>query len=184
MEKEAVLRLAEIYKNFQAPDGGGDKGTAHSYIEIYETEMAKTKNITMLEIGIWEGHSIAMWEQYFEDSQVIGIDIALDKVKFDLRNCIKADATRPIPNLTVNAFDYIIDDGSHRVQDQIQSFDWLWGKVKPGGKYFIEDIVNDQALADLKAYMASRQIEIKIYDNRSVKGRRDDIMLVATKGVN
>lgn len=184
MEKEALLKLAEIYKNFQAPDGGGDKGTAHSYIEIYEAEMTKTKGIALLEIGVWEGHSIAMWEQYFEDSEVIGIDISLDKVRFDLRSCIKADATKPIKHLIADAFDYIIDDGSHKLQDQIASFEWLWDYVKPGGKYFIEDIVNDQALSDLKAYMASKQVEIKIYDNRSVKGRRDDILLVATKGVN
>lgn len=181
MEAETDLKLAQIYKDFQAPDGGGDKGTAHSYIEIYEAEMTKKENISLLEIGIWEGHSVAMWQKYFKDSRIVGVDISLDKVMFELDNAISADATFPIETLE-GQFDYIIDDGSHKVQDQIASFDWLWERVKPGGKYFIEDIVNDESLAQLNNYMTNRQIEAKVYDNRSIKGRSDDILLVAVKG--
>jgi hypothetical protein len=31
-----VRTLAEIYADWQSPDDHGDKGTAHSYVELYE----------------------------------------------------------------------------------------------------------------------------------------------------
>ena len=174
------MSLEEIYKNFSAPEGGGDKGTAHSYIGIYEQEMAKTEVISLLEIGIWEGHSIAMWQSYFKDSEILGVDITDKRLKFDIP-VLLADATKPIPALFDRKFDYIIDDGSHLVHDQIASFELLWGNLKIGGKYFIEDILGDKELAQLRDRLTELGVRFKVYDCRNVKGRLDDILLVAEK---
>lgn len=174
------MKLSEVYAKFSTPDAGGDKGTAHSYIEIYEAEMTKSKEITLLEIGVWEGHSIAMWQEYFQDSEIIGVDIDLSKVKFDLDYAIKGDATRLLPGLADKIFDYVIDDGSHELADQIASFKTYWPSVKLGGKYFIEDIKGDKELQALSLIMQG--LDFKIYDNRGIKNRSDDILLVARKG--
>ena len=173
------MSLSEIYKKYSAPDAGGDKGTAHSYIDIYEAEMTKGDAIALLEIGIYEGHSIAMWQEYFVDSEIIGIDIDLSRIKFDLDHSIRADATQPLPRLANMLFDYIIDDGSHRLEHQIASFDVFWPNIKPGGKYFIEDVMGSRELALLQAHLDNLGITYKIYDNRHLKGRFDDIMVVA-----
>jgi hypothetical protein len=37
-------------------------------------------------------------------------------------------------------FDAIIDDGSHRNSDLMNTFDALWPSIKPGGVYFMEDL--------------------------------------------
>lgn len=175
------MTLKEIYARFSAPDGGGDKGTAHSYIEIYEQEMSKIDGISLLEIGVWEGHSIMMWQEYFTNSEILAIDLSKEKIKFDI-DIIEADATKPISALADKQFDYIIDDGSHLVTDQIQSFELLWHKVKPSGKYFIEDIIGDNELNQLQIRLRQLGVSFQVYDCRPLKGRSDDILLVAEKG--
>ena len=62
--------LAEIYERYTAPQGVqgcGDKGTVHSYIESYavllEPYRATAKQV--VEIGLGNGLSLRMWEQYF-----------------------------------------------------------------------------------------------------------------------
>lgn len=178
------MTLSEVYAKFQAPDGGGDKGTAHSYIEIYEAEMPKTKGISLLEIGIWEGHSIAMWQEFFTDSEIIGVDISLDRLRFDLKNAVMADATKPILELQSKQFDYVIDDGSHKVEHQKKSFEWLWPLIKPGGRYFIEDVVSSIALNDLLLFLENQDLDFRVFDHREKTGRYDDILLVVYKQVN
>ena len=45
-----------------------DKGTeyfeAHGYTEIYNDYISDTDNINLLEIGIWHGDSVRMWNEY------------------------------------------------------------------------------------------------------------------------
>lgn len=175
------MKLSELYKSYQDNDGGGDKGTAHSYIDIYQKELDRTENICLLEIGVYEGHSVAMWQQYFQDSEIIGVDIDLSRIKYKLERAIKADATKPIPSLLDKQFDYIIDDGSHYLHEQIEAFDALWPQVKIGGKYFIEDIIGDEELRVIQARLEGQSIPHRIYDCRKVKGRSDDILIVADK---
>ena len=49
----------------------------HGYIEIYESyfNQIKDKELKILEIGIADGKSLLTWSDYFENSQIIGIDI-------------------------------------------------------------------------------------------------------------
>lgn len=170
--------LLEVYKKYSAPDAGGDKGTAHTYIEIYELEMSKNSGITLLEIGVYEGHSIAMWDEYFEESTIVGVDIDLSNRKFNRGTFIKADATKPEPEFDwFGRYDYIIDDGSHKVEDQLASFDIFWPKLKSNGKYFIEDIRGDLELDIIKGHLELQNLSYKVYDHRHIKGRSDDILV-------
>ena len=53
--------LNEIYQNYTTPDGNGDKGTAHTYIGVYEEILAPYReNGDIFEIGISLGYSIKM----------------------------------------------------------------------------------------------------------------------------
>jgi hypothetical protein len=68
--------LNEIYQNYKSPEGHGDKGTAHTYIDEYEKLLGQYReNSSVLEIGICRGESIKMWDEYFINSKVYGIDI-------------------------------------------------------------------------------------------------------------
>jgi hypothetical protein len=52
-----------------------DKGTVHSYLSVYEEILApyRTTAKNILEIGLFNGASLLMWEQYFAGA-VFGID--------------------------------------------------------------------------------------------------------------
>ena len=176
--------LAEIYENYKGPDGFGDKGTAHSYLPVYRDEMTQRDGISLLEIGVCQGHSIKMWMEYFFNSEILGLDIDLTGLIFEDLPVGKCNATKAEELdllLGDDEFDYIIDDGSHQVQDQIASLELLWPRVKDRGKYFIEDIKSDPELLLLQGYATSRDYNFRTYDLRATKGRSDDILLVITK---
>ena len=65
--------LSQLNKETQS-----DKGTHHSYIDMYYEETLanyKDKTITLLEIGVNAGRSLELWAKYFnESSTIIGID--------------------------------------------------------------------------------------------------------------
>jgi len=174
--------LNEIYLNYKSPEGHGDKGTAHTYIDEYEKLLDKYReNSTVLEIGICEGESLKMWNEYFVNSEVYGIDITdfyiKDLINENKYNIIIGDASsndilNQLNNLT---FDVIIDDGSHLINDQINSFNILKNKMKPNGIYIIED-VNDLDLT-IDSYKTLHN-NIDIIDNRHIKNRRDDVLIV------
>lgn len=174
--------LAEIYSDFSAPEGYGDKGTLHKYIPLYEKHITKRENVSLLEIGVYFGHSIAMWNRFLKDSKVYGCDIALDRVSFDVENLYELDSTnlekvnQMFEGLT---FDYIIDDGDHSAQSQIRTFKNFWPYLKDGGTYFIEDIESDAALEAIRNQLTD--VDHIVYDNRVEVGRYDEIMLVAFK---
>lgn len=175
--------LATIYERFSTPDGGGDKGTQHSYIDVYGAEIDQRDNVALLEIGVWQGHSLAMWGEYLNDSTVIGLDIDLSRCQFevDARLCDATDPNDVVRTLGDALFDYIIDDGSHRVMDQVNALLLLWERVKPGGKYFIEDIASDEALAQIVAAVDSLGAQFVVHDLRELKNRYDDILIVITR---
>ena len=171
--------LQEIYLKYSAPEGWGDKGTLHSYIDLYASQMTKRSNVSVLEIGVEYGHSIAMWQEYFKNSKIYGVDIKSSNVKFELENFVLGDATDAeviSKNFPRNKFDYIIDDGSHRVKDQIASFDIFFPKMKKNGKYFIEDVNGDAAVQNISQHL--EEYDFEVFDFRNIKNRYDDIVIM------
>lgn len=175
--------LNEIYENYKGPEGHGDKGTAHTYIDVYEELLKPYRdNGSILEIGIYLGHSLRMWREYFKTGIVAGSDITIfpsaqDLLIDDNYKIFHWDATREdFPNeLGDLKFDVIVDDGSHIIQDQIKSFNLLKHKINPGGVYVIEDVNGiDQFQNDFKSLHSN----CDIIDNRHIKGRFDDVLII------
>jgi hypothetical protein len=114
-----------------------------------------SKNIeNLLEIGIGTHYtyngtcgSIRAWLDWLPNTNIYGFDIqdAPEDLKNNTRfKCILGD--QGIENDLINLknsipyCDIIIDDGSHINSHQIMTFNILWGKVKEGGYYIIEDV--------------------------------------------
>lgn len=176
-----------IYKNYSAGfgSGGGDKGTAHDYLGTYAKYLSKRNNIDFLEIGVFRGDSIKMWNEYFSNSSVIGVDISLDMVSYpELNNVFICDATSKESIDAVigdRNFDYIIDDGSHAVRDQINTFDLLFSKIKNDGIYFIEDILGDECLNSLKLHIEEKGLRFEVFDTRRPDTTDNDLILAVFK---
>jgi len=174
--------LNEIYLDYKSPEGHGDKGTAHTYIDEYEKLLGQYReNSTVLEIGICQGESLKMWEEYFINSNVYGIDITdqyiKDLIAENKYNIIIGDASSEniLKHLNDLIFDVIIDDGSHLINDQINSFNILKNRMKPNGIYIIEDVNNLDSTIDTYKKLHNN---VEIIDNRHIKNRVDDVLVV------
>ncbi len=132
-----------------ARETGTDKASdGHHYTQVYEAlfRPLRSRPITLLEIGVWESASLALWERYFTKATVVGIDLDLSRSRFQLERAIaiQGDATDPDRlHSLIDAhapFDIVIDDGSHFAAHAQTSFHHLWPHMRPGGYYCIEDL--------------------------------------------
>lgn len=139
---------------------GGDKGNKyHNYLMKYEQlfKTLKDDKISLLEIGVLEGRSIALWADYFVNGTIVGVDTSLKAFndhKPELLNqgafaknnnyhLIEGNSLDPEIKNKINSygqFDIIIDDGDHLGTSQAKTFENLFYQyLKPGGIYIIED---------------------------------------------
>ncbi len=175
--------LNEIYNKYSSPEGSGDKGTAHSYIEKYYNKRfidIRYERLNILEIGVSTGLSLEMWSEYFPNSKIIGVEI--EKIDYKPSNkritVIKGDATDSKTFSSIDRLDLIIDDGSHIFTDQIFTFAILYHKLKRKGLYIIEDVRNIDRVG---IFFRRLSHNAKIFDFRKLKDRNDDVIVEITK---
>ena len=153
-------RLTDI-ANRQETDKGTEHFEKHGYTEIYDQYIPETGKYKLLEIGIYHGDSLRMWEEYNPELEIHALDIDENINRwiqqpnpYHIYIGDQTDASM-IDEIGKKGgpFDFIIDDGSHVGQHITASFKMLWQHLKPGGYYFIED---------LHAGHANRQETIKI----------------------
>lgn len=180
------MGLAEVYARWSHDVHGGDKGTTHNYLPVYERVLDRTHRVSLLEVGVCFGHSVGMWGEYLTDSDVVGLDVDLSRLWFPLPgiHLIQVDATDRAAvdaALGTRIFNYIIDDGSHAIADQLATFDILWRRVRPGGAYVIEDIDGTAAAASLGWAALQAGAVVELYDGREAQQRWDEMMLIARR---
>lgn len=183
--KQSLVELFSKIGNFSGIDSGAnDKNSTHHYLETYDKLFEPFRNsCTILEIGLATGDSIKLWDMYFTNSNIVGVDVsvifnALPYVpNNNTKDIIQADATKPefLERIKDYTFDLVIDDGSHLTQHQVTTFNLLKDKMKKGGVYIIEDLL---ALdVERETYLALHP-SAEIIDLRHVKGRFDDALVV------
>lgn len=124
---------------------GTDKAYWHKYTPFYEKYVSNYVNPNLLEIGVANGASLKMWEQYFDTSTIVGVDI-IDKRGFETQNIktLIADQSKPEELLKCldicKEYEIMVDDGSHIIGHQICSMATLFPYLKSGGVYFLEDL--------------------------------------------
>ncbi|MDC0625099.1 class I SAM-dependent methyltransferase [Alphaproteobacteria bacterium] len=176
-------QLVKIYKKYSAPEGSGDKGTAHSYIENYyhnRFDKIRLNKMNILEIGVSTGLSLEMWCEYFPNSNIIGVE--LDNINYKPSsqriNLIIGDGTDAKTFKNIENLDIIIDDGSHIFTDQIFTYAILFYKLKGGGIYIIEDVKDIDAVS---TFFKRLNVNTKIFDFRKLKNRHDDVIIEIIK---
>jgi hypothetical protein len=148
---EAIQNQDEYrYLDKIAVEAGADKNSQyHNYTEIYSQYFApyKEKSIKFLEIGIYQGASVKMWEEYFPNADLHFMDITFQELQYyskrshyHLCNQENRKQLQEFVQTTGGNFDIIIDDGGHTMNQQITSFSVLFPHVKSGGMYIIEDL--------------------------------------------
>jgi len=121
----------------------------HNYTEIYARCFANMRErpLKFLEIGIYKGNSVKLWEDYFPNAELHFMDITLELAEYVSTRSHYHVANQESPQElhkfieeTGGDFDIIIDDGGHTMNQQITSFENLFPHVKSGGMYVIEDL--------------------------------------------
>ncbi len=146
------MKLENEYRQLDemAKEAGTDKSSQfHDYMHMYAHEFTRFKDlpIRFLEIGLWEGSSAKLWENYFPKAELHFIDISLDAVKFKSGrshyhryNQEDPEDLQRFLEVVPGPFDIIVDDGGHTARQQLTSFSFLFPRVSSGGIYVIEDL--------------------------------------------
>lgn len=117
----------------------------HNYLDLYEKHLEKIRfnNNQILEIGVLNGDSIKVFNEYFENSMITGVDINdrtfLNSDRIKILQGDQSDINF-LETFVDEFYDVIIDDGSHRMDHQQITFGVLFKKLKKGGVYIIEDL--------------------------------------------
>jgi hypothetical protein len=129
---------------------GTDKRAGiHNYTKWYEAMWGpqRLEPVKMLEIGVQSGASLRMWEDFFPNGRIMGMDIDPrckvvegGRVKVVIGSQIDPAVRDRITIDVPRGFDIIIDDGSHLSEHIEKSFDLYFPLLKPGGTYVIEDL--------------------------------------------
>jgi len=124
------------------------------YLEIYEVFLSKFQNTKpdILEIGINQGGSLELWNDYFcGNCNIYGVDYKKESCrdipkKLNAKNIHIELGDQSDRNFWRNylkdkpLFDIVIEDGGHRMEQQIVTFEEVFCNVKPGGFYICEDL--------------------------------------------
>ncbi len=178
-----------------------DKGSMHSYIEFYEMYFEKKRDqVTLLEIGMMTGGSLHLWQKYFKQYELVGMDLSKS---WNAQRAFQAELESD-PNITllfeVNSrepnipsavagrqFDFVIDDGDHSVEAQMDTFRNYWPLTSDTGTYFIEDVVGPRQIDALKeflqVYSEKHDITLKMEHYRGFKNNRADDQILAVSRV-
>lgn len=135
--------------------GPNDANHCHPYTLVYNKLFSTQKDspITFCEIGIADGRSLLMWNEYFTAAKIYGFErwphwltnwktkySELSRVSVNYMNVRKVDEiTNPLTNTGVK-YDCIIDDSTHSFYDMIRIIKSALPFVNPGGMILIEDI--------------------------------------------
>jgi SAM-dependent methyltransferase len=126
----------------------------HPYTLFYDGlfKNKREDNINIAELGILHGGSLLMWKDYFKNANIYGFEYdnnLIDKFKKKYNNDRITLANIDVKNANniSNAFseidvlyDIIIDDTTHKFEDQIRIIENTHKYLKPGGILIIEDI--------------------------------------------
>lgn len=157
---KTITELCLEYGSDKCPNGGLQPGWGHSYAPFYDEIFKDKKDAkTVLELGAGSLYvmkdyvknyracaSLRVWRDFFVDAEVYGLDNKPDcDIQEERIRVLIGDQSNPadlqkLVDMAGGGFDIIIDDCSHRIEDQLFSAHYLMGYLKDGGIYCIEDI--------------------------------------------
>ena len=118
------------------------------YFEVYERHFApyRGRPIQIVEFGVWQGGSLQLWRRYFgPQARIVGVDVKPECAAFaeEGTDIVIGDQADPALHRELRArygaFDIVIDDGGHTMEQQATTFRELYPAVRAGGVYLVED---------------------------------------------
>ncbi len=164
--------IREIFRSYAQFDvqgrhvNGTDKQSNHNYGDAYESLFIvkdvknEPSNVIALkypysrreavrfvmEVGVADGSCLLAWREVFPNATIVGMDIHPsdkahgERLEFYLGDQrVRADCEHAAGG---RAFDLIVDDATHLIEDTLRTLFYLWPYVIPGGLYVVEEWPN------------------------------------------
>jgi O-antigen biosynthesis protein len=180
----AVRKKLPSLNNLAVKWGTDKRAGIHNYTKWYESMWGgqRLEPVTFLEIGVQSGASIRMWEEFFPNGRIFGMDIDPrckviegGRVRIVIGSQIDPAIRDELSAASPRGYDLIIDDGSHLSEHVEKSFDLYFPILKPGGTYVIEDLHC--------SYFPQFQGDTPISSMNWLKLRLDDLNLNGSSGL-
>lgn len=175
----------------------------HPYTLFYDGlfKNKKDKPLKIAELGILDGASLLMWNEYFKNAEIYGFeynDNLINKFKHNFNNDRITLANIDVTNKESIAkafselnllYDIIVEDTTHQFEDQIRVIENSYQYLKPGGMLIIEDIFKsynetnyiDRLTPILKNFQDYYFVELD-HNNKNSTGWNNDKLFVLIKG--
>lgn len=141
--------LVELGRNHHT-----DKGTRHTYLEVYDNLLARHRATAsnVLEIGCLDGDSLRLWESYFAKAVIVGLDtnpcpVVGDRIAFHQMDAYKVESASKIRD----EYDVIIDDGPHSLSSMLFVVQHYSCMLRKGGILVVEDVPHKEWIPMLAA---------------------------------
>ena len=119
------------------------------YFDVYERHFCRFRgtDVHVVEFGVDDGGSLQMWKEYFgPECRIYGIDInpnckdlEEDRVSVFIGDQEDRVFLRSLAG-QIPRIDILIDDGGHRMQQQINTFEEMFPHIDSNGVYLCEDM--------------------------------------------
>ena len=164
--------LEALARQFDTDKQAGQNEYLALYLEYFKRHgFKRDAPLNILEIGTNKGSSLRMWAEYFPNAKICGLDITR---QYELPGMLEH------PNIFTSlvdqgdrdalfdyalaeevcgdpdGFDIIIDDGSHEQTHQQVTLGVLFGFLRRGGLFVVEDIITGEPWWDANLYNKDR----------------------------
>ncbi|TDE96114.1 hypothetical protein EXU48_07730 [Occultella glacieicola] len=143
-----ALASNPLYAHYLAHRSGAILDKWIHYFPVYHRHLERHRGtpVRVLEIGVYRGGGLDMWQQYFgPEATVVGLDVDEAAVRaVNGRYLVElGDQEDPEVLRRVNAehgpFDIVIDDGGHTMAQQIVTAETMFPLMLDGGTFIVED---------------------------------------------
>lgn len=134
-----------------ATNSGGDKMRGHDYAPFYAKLFKDFSPNVIVELGIFRGVSLAMWERLWPGAFLIGLDLEFSRFHSNLHllrergaklnnlALVEWDAYSNQPPAGLRPFDLFVDDGPHTDSAILGTIEVMRPFINTGARYVVED---------------------------------------------
>lgn len=146
------------------------------YYKLFKKNRKKIKKI--LEIGVGEGSGLLMWQDFFPNAKIFGAENDPKRIfkenRIDVFYCDQSSAEnlKALIGITGSNIDFVVDDGSHKPEDQILTCLTLMPLLNKNVIYVIEDVADLSIVKSLTEY----NLEIPALERK--RPRYDDYLII------
>jgi hypothetical protein len=140
-----LTKLGEIFGTDKVDALHTHNGITYTDVYAKYLDAWRLRRFTLLELGVFRGNSLRMWNAFFPRATVIGLDLeplaATRAPEFEVTigsqtdHAVLGSILERHPDTRV-----VVDDASHITELTLESFRFLFPRLPRGSLYIIEDL--------------------------------------------